>query len=118
MSNYDYLTIKIFQKNLNDSVCGKIWVNLMLPFSTDYTNFIPQMLKHLETSDKSYEYKLSSNNKDEGVFLIGNIINNFLDLELNNSNLNSFMSKSSSWEITMNSIILYNISSNKMTMMI
>ena len=115
MSNYDYFALKLYNKNLNDSVCGKIGVDLMLPFSTDDTNFIPQILKHLETSDKSYAYKFSSNNRDEGVFLIGNITNNFVDLELNHSNLISFMSKSSAWEITMDSIILegYNISSNK-----
>ena len=62
---------------MDDSIWGKFWVDLKLPFSPDYTNFIPQIIKHLEISDKSYAYKFSSNNKDEGVFLIVNITNNF-----------------------------------------
>jgi hypothetical protein len=76
MSNYDYFILELYNKDLNDSVWGKIGVDLMLPFSTDDTNFVPQILKHFETSDKSYAYKFSSNNRDEGIFLIGNITNN------------------------------------------
>ena len=113
LTKYNYIPLNCYHKDLNDSICGKIGVDLMIRIGTDETNFIPQIFDYLDTSDKSYAFKYSSTSNDEGIFMIGDIANSLLQ-EYNDSELISFFSKTSGWEITMDSIILegQNISSN------
>ena len=115
MSKYNYIPLKCYKRDLNDSICGKIGVDLLLQFNSDKTNFVPQILKHLNTSDKSYAFKyLNNSNNDEGIFILGDIYNYLNNSEYNESDLISFYSQTTTWEISMDSIILegYNISSN------
>ena len=91
----------------------KIGIDLLIVVGSDSTNFIPQVFECLNTSDKSYAFKFSSSTNDEGIFIIGDIVTS-LAQEYNDSELVSFYTKTSAWEITMDSIVLegYNISSN------
>ena len=110
MNNYNYIPLNCYRFDLNDSLCGEIGVDLLTAYHPDVTNFIPQVLKNLNISEKSYAFKYTS--KDEGLFLMGDVVHNYLDSEYNESNLVSFYSKITAWEITLDSIILegYNIS--------
>lgn len=114
MTKYNNIPLNCYHKNLNDSICGKVGVDLSIRIGTDVTNFIPQIFEYLNTSEKSYAFKYSSTSNDEGIFMIGDIVNS-LRQEYNDSELVNFYCKTSGWEIIMDSIILegHNISSNE-----
>lgn len=113
MTKYNYIPLTCYHKNLSDSICGKVGVDLLITTGSDSTNFIPQIFGYLNTSDKFYAFMYPSPSSDEGIFIIGDITTSLIQ-EYNDSELVTFYSKTSAWEITMDSIILegYNISSS------
>lgn len=116
-NKYNYIPLKISNKKINDlkdSLCGIFGIDSSLSYFYDDTNFILQIFKYLNITEKSYTIKYSNNSDDEGKIIIGSMPHNYLNREYDEKNLVSFYSKSTSWEITMDSIKIegYNISSN------
>ena len=102
LKNYKYISL-VFDNNkcVNDSLCGNAGVDIL-----SYNNkesFIYQLHNILNISEQNWAFLFSS--KDEGMFIYGDLPHNYIKNVYKESNLVSFYSKISYFEITMDSII-------------
>ena len=114
LSKYVYMPLKCYNEPedaARNSLCAMFGIDSV---SLDKTNFIPQIIKNLNSAEKSFTIQFSNSSSDEGVLIIGDLFHDYLNKTYNENDLVSIYSKISNWEITMDSIIIEgsNISSS------
>ena len=88
---------------LNNSLCGKAGIDIYSQYNRK-TSFITQLHNILNISEQSWVFIYSSN--DKGIFIFGDMPHKYLNNTYKESNLISFYSKSTYFEIIMDSFIL------------
>ena len=99
--SYKYLIFDNYNC-LNDSLCGVAGINIYYSYGSKETSFISQLHNILNTSEQSWSFIYAN---EEGIFIFGDMPHNYLSKKYNENNLISFYSKSTNYEITMDSII-------------
>ena len=122
LSNGKYVNIKFNEANIkfteeeliegNEYLCGLIGIDNSI-FHESETNFMPQLVKILNSSDKILSIKYDNKTSDEGQIIIGDMPHNYLKNEYYENQLIDFKSGNDKWSLTLDSIILegYNIES-------
>ena len=115
LSQYQYVKLLFYEDQYydkDDSLCGRIGLDKNI-FRIDQTNFLPQLVKKINVSEKIFFFKFKNDDPDEGNLIVGEMPHNCFKQEYNSNNLISFYTNYNVWSITLDSIILegYNISS-------
>ena len=114
---YQYMKLQFFEDRYHQTeelLCGKIGTGGEIKIENEM-NFIQQIIKNLNSSDKTFVFKYSNKTSDEGLIIIGDIPHNILSNEFNEKNLISFNAGNNNiWSIRVDNIIFegYNINTS------
>ena len=117
LSKYQYMKLQFFEDRYHQTeelLCGKIGIGGEIKIENEM-NFIQQIIKNLNSSDKTFVFKYSNKTSDEGQIIIGDIPHNILNNEFNEKNLISFNAGNNNiWSIRVDDIIFegYNINTS------
>ena len=105
LTTYNYISFLFDNyKCLNTSLCGDVGIDIYSSIFKESTAFISQLHKILKTSEQSWVFLYSSN--EEGIFIFGDMPHNYLKNIYKEQNLITFYSKSTYFEIVLDSFIL------------
>ena len=104
LTEYDCISLVFDNYNcLNDSLCGNAGIDILM-YSSKQTGFIYQLHKIFNISEQSWTFLFTS--EEEGIFIFGDLPHNYLKNTYDENNLISFYSKTTYFEITMDSLII------------
>ena len=103
LTKYKYISLDFDNSNcLNDSLCAQAGIDILSHYN-EKTDFIYQLHSILNITNQYWTFLFSS--KDEGKFIFGDLPHNYIPNEYDEKNLISFYSKTTYYEITIDSII-------------
>ena len=117
LSNYQYMNLQFYEDRYHQTeelLCGNIGIGGGTMIKNEM-NFIQQIIKNLNSSDKIFVFKYSNDSSDEGKFIVGGMLHNILSDEYKEKNLISFHAGNNNiWSISIDNVIFegYNISTS------
>ena len=103
-TNYKYVNFSLDNYYcLNDSICGEVGTDISI-YKDNNKDFISKMKNILNNGQQNFAFHYSSEKKDEGIFVFGNMPHNYLKNKYNENELISFYSKTYNFEIIMDTI--------------
>ena len=105
ISMSEYLKVNFTLDNyfcFNDSICGDVGIDI----STYKNNkdFISKMKKILDKGTQNFAFHYSSDKKDEGIFVFGDMPHNYLKNKYNENDLITFFSNDYIFEIKLDTV--------------
>lgn len=105
ISMSEYLKVNFTLDNyfcFNDSICGEVGIDI----STYKNNkdFISKMKKILDKGTQNFAFHYSSDKKDEGIFVFGDMPHNYLKNKYNENDLITFFSNDYIFEIKLDTV--------------
>ena len=87
---------------LNDSICGEVGIDICT--YKNNKDFISKMTKILNKRVQNFAFHYSKDEKDEGIFVFGDMPHNYFNKKYNENNLISFYSNTYNFEIKFDTV--------------
>ena len=103
-TNYKYVNFSFDNYFcLNDSICGEVGTDICI-YKNSNKDFISKMDNILNNGNQNFAFHYSSINKNEGIFIFGDMPHNYFKNKYNENDLISFYTKTINFEIIMDTI--------------